>query len=310
MLPVRPSWTAWGETLDFILDHPSRLYTHIIPSRHTWYLAATTVILNGIQWISFETLTLRNKEVQSIPLRYRILDGLFQSISIRFGGFHVVSIGDLAQGLLILYGSMMLIPSHPVLITMRNTNVYEERPVAIYDDDGRQDPFPGILHSLTSNNFTRGLVHTAPFQSRSVESSRSNFIRLQLSHRFGSDLMWIALGTLAISIAENDHYTQDPVAFSTINILFEVLSGYGGSGVSVGGPEGRHFSFCGSWHPISKVILGVIILKGRHHRLPYAIDKVVMLSNDSLAWAEEEDAALRRERNRDLWSSIMPVGCV
>ncbi|GKZ28319.1 hypothetical protein AbraIFM66950_003576 [Aspergillus brasiliensis] len=310
ILPGTPSWATWGVTLDFILEHPRKLYTHIFPSRHTWYLAATVIILNGIQWISFETLSLRNREVQSIPLGYRILNGLFQSVSIRFGGFHTVFFGDLTQGLLILYGLMMLIPPHPVLITMRSTNVYEERPVAIYDDNDRSDPVSGILHTLPSSSFTQRRVHTARYQSLRAKSSRGNFIRLQLSHRFGSDLLWIALGTMAISIAEHDHYTQDPVAFSTINILFEVLSGYGGSGVSVGGPGVRHFSFCGSWHPISKVILGILILKGRHHRLPRAIDKAVMLPNESVAWAEEEDAACRQERNRALGSSKMPVGCV
>lgn len=295
MLPARPSWVKWVVTLDFILDHPRRLYTHIFPSRHSWYLLATVIVLNGVQWISFETLSLRNKEVQRIPLRFRILDGLFQSVSNRFGGFHLVSIGGLSQGLLILYGLMMLIPPHPVLITMRNTNVYEERSVAIYDEDDRPDFIPSIPYRFPSNCFTQSLVHTAPIQSLRVESSRTNWTRLQLSHQFGSDLMWIALGTLAISIAEHDHYTQDPVTFSTVNILFEVLSGYAGSGLSVGGPVGRQFSLCGSWHPISKVILCILILKGRHHDLPRAIDRLSMLPSESLAWAEEEDAALRRE---------------
>jgi Trk-type K+ transport system membrane component len=45
-------------------------------------------------------------------------------------------------------------------------------------------------------------------------------------------------------------------------------------------------------------MLAAVALRGRHRGLPVAIDKAIMLSSESLAWAEEEDAVLRRERAR------------
>jgi hypothetical protein len=59
----------------------------------------------------------------------------------------------------------------------------------------------------------------------------------------------------------------------------------------------QNYSFCGGWHTISKLILVAVMLRGRHRGLPLAIDKAVMLPDEALAWAEEEDAALRLERS-------------
>jgi hypothetical protein len=35
------------------------------------------------------------------------------------------------------------------------------------------------------------------------------------------------------------------------------------------------------------------MLRGRHRGLPVAIDKAVLLPDETLAWAEEEDAQMR-----------------
>ena len=127
------------------------------------------------------------------------------------------------------------------------------------------------------------------------ETSRGYFVHQQLRSQLSHDLWWVALAVLFIAIAESDHYSKQPVAFSTFNIIFEVVSAYGCVGLSVGYP-GKNYSFCGAWHPISKLILAAVALRGRHRGLPVAIDKAIMLPSESLAWAEEEDAARRRER--------------
>jgi Trk-type K+ transport system membrane component len=80
MLPNSPSWKSWRVTLDFILDHPRRVYTNLFPARHTWYLLATIIVLNGIDWAAFELLSIGNKEIEALPTEYRVLDGLFQAL--------------------------------------------------------------------------------------------------------------------------------------------------------------------------------------------------------------------------------------
>lgn len=126
--------------------------------------------------------------------------------------------------------------------------------------------------------------------------SRSYFVRQQLRSQLSHDIWWICLAILVITIAESSNYERDPVAFSTFNIIFEVVSAYGCVGISVGLPD-QNYSFSGGWHTISKLVLVAVMLRGRHRGLPVAIDKAVMLPDEALAWAEEEDAALRLERS-------------
>lgn len=53
-------------------------------------------------------------------------------------------------------------------------------------------------------------------------------------------------------------------------------SGYGTVGISIGVPY-DNYSFCGSWHVLSKLVLVALMIKGRHRGLPRAIDRAVQL---------------------------------
>ena len=307
LMPDRPSWNSWRITLDFILDHPRRVYTNLFPARHTWYLMASIIILNGIDWAFFELLAIGNQEIESLPTGYRVLDGLFQALAVRAGGFYVVTISGLRQGLLVLYVLMMYVSAFPVLLTMRNTNVYEERSLGIYSHDElveeTNSKYPNFFVSLFRHHILGRQDPTT------IEGSHSYFIHQQLRSQLSHDIWWIAMAVLFIAIAESPHFQKDPVGYSTFNIIFEVVSAYGCVGVSVGYP-GRNSSFCGSWHTISKLILAAVTLRGRHRGLPVAIDRAVMLPSESLAYAEEEDAALRREQTRTYGMDKMPMGAV
>ncbi|PYH92551.1 potassium transporter [Aspergillus ellipticus CBS 707.79] len=306
-VPNNPSWASWRVTLDFILDHPRRVYTNLFPKRHTWYLLGTIIILNAIDWAGFEVLSIGIKEIENLPKGYRVLDGLFQASAVRSGGFYVVTISNLRQGLLVLYVLMMYVSAYPVLVAMRNTNVYEERSLGIYAHDNSDDEQEGKSASgfiqLVRHHIFRRQDASTP------EASRSYFVHQQLRSQLSHDLWWIALAVLLIAIAESSNFNRQPVAYSTFNIIFEVVSAYGCVGISVGLPN-SNASFCGGWHPISKLILAAVTLRGRHRGLPVAIDRAVMLPNESLEWAEEEDAAMRREQSRAWGSNKMPIGSV
>lgn len=307
LMPDKPSWNSWRITLDFILDHPRRVYTNLFPARHTWYLMASIVILNGIDWAFFELLAIGNPEVESLPTGYRVLDGLFQALAVRAGGFYVVTISGLRQGLLVLYVLMMYVSAFPVLVTMRNTNVYEERSLGIYSHDEEAKEKDSKPPNFFVSLFRHHILGRQ--DSNTAEGSRSYFVHQQLRSQLSHDIWWIAMAVLFIAIAESPHFQKDPVVYSTFNIIFEVVSAYGCVGVSVGYP-GKNSSFCGSWHTISKLILAAVTLRGRHRGLPVAIDRAVMLPNESLAYAEEEDAALRREQTRAYGMDKMPMGAV
>lgn len=54
-------WSQEKANLRFLLDHPRRCYTNLFPAQHTWWLAATLVVLNGIDWAAFEILNVSLK---------------------------------------------------------------------------------------------------------------------------------------------------------------------------------------------------------------------------------------------------------
>lgn len=103
----RPMGDPWQErvaTLKFLLDHPRRCYTNLFPSQHTWWLGLSVFMLNGMDWLFFEILNIGNHELdKGLATRYRVIDGLFQALAVRSGGFYVVVIPTLRISLQVLY---------------------------------------------------------------------------------------------------------------------------------------------------------------------------------------------------------------
>ena len=222
------TWQKRRRILTFILDHPRRVYTNLFPSQQTWWLVMTLVVLNGTDWIAFEVLNIGNPTTDAIPPHYRVLDGLFQAFAVRSGGFYVVGISGLRSGLLVLYVLMMYVSALPVTMTIRNTNVYEERSLGIFAEDtsvapgGEQQPsesrkagfIGGLRRAMTANTS----------KSRHKAWDRQDFLRQQLRGQLGHDLWWIALAVLFITMIETGQFERDPVVFATFNVIFEGLS--------------------------------------------------------------------------------------
>ena len=256
-----------------------------------------------------------NPTTDAIPLNDRVLDGLFQAFAVRSGGFYVVPISGLRIGLQILYILMMYVSVYPVTVTIRNTNIYEERSLGIYADDlpatpglpeteeaGAATPGPIMTRAhRTASSFgalrrhLTNVTHPAMGTNSSI-LSRGYFVRQQLRSQLAHDLWWICLAILFITIIETSQFDSDPATYSVFNVIFEVVSGYGCVGMSVGLPD-QAYSFCGSWHVLSKLILCAVMLRGRHRGLPVAIDRAVLLPGEYLGAAEEQDARLRAERS-------------
>jgi Trk-type K+ transport system membrane component len=183
-------------------------------------------------------------------------------------------------------------------MTIRTTNPLEERSLGLYAEDiqrmqesesiGKKDR--GLLNGL-KRTMTMTHGQGAPMKS-SASWTREDFVRQQLRGQLGHDLWLIALAVFMITAIETGQFERDPVVFSTFNIIFEVISAYGCVGISTGVPWNA-YSFCGAWHTASKLVLCVVMIRGRHRGLPVSVDRAVLLPDESLAWAEEEDAHKR-----------------
>lgn len=309
-------------TLRFILRFPRRVYTNLFPSAPTWWLLFMLIVLNGIDWIAFELLNIGNPATDAIPPNYRVLDGLFQALAVRSGGFYIISIPTLRIGLQVLYVIMMYISVYPVVITMRHSNVYEERSLGIYADDDTpsssdSDEEATIGHPVHTNDLPklgslgmkirRTLTLTmnnlsTPFQpsvpsTPGPQARGTHFVRQQVRGQLAHDLWWLVLAVLFISCIEVSNFDRDPITYSVFNIVFEVVSAYGCVGISTGLPN-EAYSFSGGWHKASKLILCLVMLRGRHRGLPVALDRAVRLPGqggiEGLGVEEEEDRELRR----------------
>ena len=291
-----------ANTLRFLLSHPRRCYTNLFPAQQTWWLLASIVVLNGIDWAAFMILNIGNKPFDdSLPTNQRVIDGLFQAFAVRSGGFYIVTIPTLRISLLILYVVMMYISAYPIVITIRNSNVYEERSLGIYADDSEsqetEDQAPQDLEkpSFMLRRARTLRDHLIGGSARAAGANR-HFVRQQLHAQLAHDLWWIALALILIMIVESSKFQQNPVVFSVFNFIFEIVSAYGCVGISVGIPWNA-YSFCGTWQTLSKLILCAVMLRGRHRGLPVAIDKAVQLPGERHGQAEEDDGRIRLSRS-------------
>ncbi|RSM10102.1 hypothetical protein CEP52_003799 [Fusarium oligoseptatum] len=322
-----------------ILGECIRTYFRLVLPGGFFFMLAC---LNSIDWVAFEVMNIGNQAFKNIPTGSRILDGLFQALAVRSGGFYVVPISQVYIGLQVLYVTMMYISVYPVVITMRHSNIYEERSLGIYSGDGvfKPDaeaavpllPADGHVHAPNTNlmpstaptlvrrlsrssaavdighalqrTFTwNGVGAPPPMHSnksykghtlnRSDGSSRRGFISQQIHGQMAHDIWWLVLAVMVITTIETSNFMDDPVTFSVFNIIFEVVSAYGTVGISVGIPTDA-YSFSGAWHTSSKLVLCLVMLRGRHRGLPVALDHAVRLPGEHLHRDEEEDHQIRR----------------
>lgn len=162
-------------------------------------------------------MQIKNPRITTDTPGIEFIDGLFQALAVRAGGFYVVNIASVRVSLQVLYVIMMYISAFPVAITMRNSNVYEERSLGIYSDD------PGFDEQKYG---TTGLLQRfLHLQLGSASQTKGYFVRQQLRAQLAHDIWWLVLAVWLIMIIENSQFVADPVVFSVFNVIFEVVSG-------------------------------------------------------------------------------------
>lgn len=264
---VVPKGSGVWDEFRFLLDHPRRCFTLLFPSRANWVLFGVLVLLNGIDLVFFIILDLNDPTVTILPPGFRFLDGLFQAAATRTAGFAVVNIAELHPAIQVSYLIMMYISIFPIAMSMRQTNVYEEKSLGVWADDDDDSPSSYLGHHL----------------------------RRQLSF----DLWFVFLGFFLIAIVEGSRLENtNDYAFTLFSVLFEIVSAYGTVGLSLGYP-GVNTSFSGQFKTLSKLIIIAMQIRGRHRGLPYALDRAILLPSESLHQKENEDATRRMNARRN-----------
>ncbi|KAK0549140.1 hypothetical protein OC845_003256 [Tilletia horrida] len=265
MVPTR---SQTFETLRFLLDHPRRCFVYLFPANETRWLLVVLIILNVTDWVAFLVLDIGNSVIEAIPVGQRVFDGLFQATAVRAAGFQIVGLLGLAPAVLVLYVTMMYVSAYPIAISVRSTNVYEERSLGIYDqlpESNDEVPQPGVGTAVWGK-----------------------FLATHARRQLAFDMWWLGFALWLICVIEKTEI-ENPVSngwFDIFHILFELVSAYGTVGLSTGTPF-DNFSLSGRFRTLSKLVVCAVMLRGRHRGLPMAIDRAVLLPGE----LEQEDFA-------------------
>ncbi|KAL4985990.1 cation transport protein-domain-containing protein [Aspergillus falconensis] len=281
MSKVVSKQTPLWEELNFLLDHPQRCFTLLFPRNATWLLFAILVLLNGIDLIFFIILDLNDPTVTRLSTRVKIVAGLFQASCTRTAGFSAVSLSESHPAVQVSYMIMMYISVFPIAISMRRTNVYEEKSLGVYD----------IAEDINDEN------KTAP-----------SYIGTHLRKQLSFDLWYVFLGLFIITIVEGDRLEDtSEYAFQIWAVLLEVVSAYGTVGLSLGYP-GVNASFVSQFKVISVLMIIAMQIRGRHRGLPYSLDRAILLPSESLDQEEIVDTEPRMRRRTSNLSQTPAMG--
>lgn len=172
---------------------------------------------------------------------------------------------------------MMYISVFPIAISVRRTNVYEEKSLGIYGGASEE----------------------------AEDEKEPSYVGAHLRRQLGFDLWYIALGLFVIAIAEGNQLADtNEYAFTLFSVLFEIISAYGTVGLSLGYPN-VNTSFSGQFGVVAKLVVIAMQIRGRHRGLPYELDRAILLPSDNLHQKEDADAAKRAGRRN---SGLGPTG--
>ncbi|TFK88517.1 TrkH-domain-containing protein [Polyporus arcularius HHB13444] len=252
------------QVLHFLLDHPRRCFLYLFPSHVSWYLTATLIFFTMIEWVCFIVLDIGLEVTDSLPGGTRAVAGLFQSFAVRASGFPIVSLSALAPSFQFLCIIMMYIAVYPVALSIRSTNVYEEKSLGVFEappEDEDEEP---------------DLTEKVPRRERI-----GKYFGWHLRRQVAFDIWWLVWAIFLICIIERTKIMDDANApwFNLFRIVFELVSAFGGIGLTLGIPT-ENFSFSGAFGPLSKLVVIVIMVRGRHRGLPVAIDRAILLPED------------------------------
>ncbi|KAK5941120.1 low affinity potassium transporter [Knufia obscura] len=265
-----PVGSGLWEELQFLLDHPRRCFTLLFPRDATWWLFGILVVLNVLDLIFFIALDINDDTVQALSPWVRFLVGIFQAASTRTAGFAAVNLAELHPGIQVSYLIMMYISVFPIAISMRRTNVYEEKSLGIYASGGDDDD----------------------------DDSNPSYVGAHLRRQLSFDLWYVFLGLFIICIVEGSRLENtNEYAFTIFSCLFEIISAYGTVGLSLGYPT-ANASFSSQFKVLSKLVIIAMQIRGRHRGLPYELDRAILLPSEGLHRKEAQEGEKMLQRRR------------
>ncbi|CCH61057.1 hypothetical protein TBLA_0D05650 [Henningerozyma blattae CBS 6284] len=282
-LKITPESSNRKESLGYLLDHPRRCFTLLFPKAVTWWLLFTLFTLTVFDWLLFIILDLNISTLDPLSKGYRVLAGLFQGIATRTPGFALVDVSVLHPTLQVTYLLMMYISVFPLAISIRRTNVYEEQSLGIYENESTSVIDRSSSFTSTELETQQSLTSCSSGEcSNTKKLSTKSFIGSHIRKQLSFDLWFLFVALFIVSICEGSKIRDiERPSFNLFSVLFELVSAYCTVGMSLGYP-GTTPSFTGQFSKLSKLVIIILLIRGRHRGLPNSIDRAIILPSEKL----------------------------
>ena len=234
--------TQLREDLQELLRNPRFYYHYLFPPRQTWILLGIWLFLTGAEFFIF--FVEWNRVVvygAEFSTGIKLMINFAQTVWVRACGLNNLNIGSLNYGHLAFLIVTMYISAFPYILTLRSSSSTPDKRLST----------PGQRISKT------------------------------VRHLVARDLLWLYFVVVLITFIEFGRPSTDPstVPNSFLNICFEVSSAFGTVGLSTGFP-GANYSYSGAFYGLSKFLIILTFLAGRHRGLPALFDSTITVAGE------------------------------
>ncbi|XP_057248252.1 cation transporter HKT1;3-like [Beta vulgaris subsp. vulgaris] len=221
---------------DYMLNNCEELkFVHLLSSKKTWFLSATTLAFLVLQLVVFCCMEWNSGVMEDMNSYQKFVGSLFQTSNTRYSGEAIVDFSLLSPAVLVLFTIMMYLPPYTSFLP-------------IGQDEQQQ----------------------APEKDRRMKKLKKNMI----DNLLFSQLSYLVIFVVVICITERKSLEEDPLNYNVVNIVFEVISAYGNVGLSTGysckrrlktydSCEEKVYGFSGRWSDGGKVALILVMFFGR-----------------------------------------------
>ena len=161
----------------------------------------------------------------------------------------------------------MYVSVYPVGISIRNSNVYQERELGIYSDPDEDydhkssEPLSTKLRRFpTINSFVSA-------SKKLIPKRPSYYVITQLERQLAQEICWVIVGIFLVCVIEAESIMK-PSPITGLTIMYECVSAFGNVGSSTGYP-GTTTAQAGQYRTLSKLVICVLMSRGRHRGMLY-----------------------------------------
>ncbi|KAL5699439.1 hypothetical protein ACHQM5_030344 [Ranunculus cassubicifolius] len=223
------------EEFKYMLKYTREMQCHyLLPRLHSLLLVFTVLGFILVQFILFCSMEWNSGALDGMTFYQKIVGALFQAVNSRHTGESIVDLSIISPAVLVLFVVMMYLPPHTYFSPIKDHEQYEG------SCEKKNKP---TRHYLVENILF-------------------------------SPLCYLVIFVILVCITERKKIKDDPLNFSLLNIVIEVVSAYGNVGFSTGYSCKRQINpdshckdswigFSGRWSNKGKMILILVMFFGR-----------------------------------------------